>query len=192
MRNKQFLLLLALSILALCPQTALGDEIIVDNASAVWDLTLDDATDVDHLVGDPGVFVTKYADTFSYFTLENATSIGRLFGEPGVFVTKYADAFVYHLLEDAVDVQHLVGEPGVMVTKYADAFRYEDLVEPFDSCRWDINEDGITNYLDAAYIGIHYGETSTEPYPRYDINEDGVVNYLDAAYIGIHYGEVTH
>jgi parallel beta-helix repeat protein len=57
--------------------------------------------------------------------------------------------------------------------------------------RYDINEDGITNYLDAAYIGIHYGEVTTEPYPRYDINEDGVVNYLDAAYIGIHYGEVT-
>ena len=57
--------------------------------------------------------------------------------------------------------------------------------------RWDINEDGITNYLDAAYIGIHYGEVTTEPYPRYDINEDGVVNYLDAAYIGIHYGETS-
>lgn len=27
--------------------------------------------------------------------------------------------------------------------------------------RWDINEDGITNYLDAAYIGIHYGEVTS-------------------------------
>jgi hypothetical protein len=130
MQNKLLLALLALCILALCPQTALGDGIIVDNASAVWNLTLDDATEVDHLVGEPGVFVTKYADTFSYFTLENATAIGRLIGEPGVFVTKYADAFVYYSLEDALDVQHLVGEPGVMVTKYADAFVYQGLEVP--------------------------------------------------------------
>jgi hypothetical protein len=131
MRNKPFLLLLTLCIFVICPQTALGDGIIVDNASAVWELTLDDATDVDPLVGEPGVFVTKYADTFSYFLLENATAIGRLFGEPGVFVTKYADVFVYHLLEDATNVQHLVGEPGVMVTKYADAFVYQVLAPPF-------------------------------------------------------------
>jgi hypothetical protein len=101
MQSKLLLALLALGILVMCPQTALGDGIIVDNASAVWDLTLDDATDVDHLIG-----------------------------EPGVFVTKYADAFVYYSLEDALDVQHLVGEPGVMVTKYADAFVYQGLEVP--------------------------------------------------------------
>ena len=56
---------------------------------------------------------------------------------------------------------------------------------------WDINEDGVTDYKDAAYIGIHYGETTSEPYPRYDINKDGTVDYKDAAYIGIHYGEVS-
>jgi hypothetical protein len=56
---------------------------------------------------------------------------------------------------------------------------------------WDINEDGKTDYLDAAFIGIHYGETTSEPYPRYDINKDGKVDYLDAAFIGIHYGEVS-
>ena len=129
MRNELFLTLLAVGILALSPHTALGAGIIVDNASVVWDVTLDDATDVDHLVGEPGVYVTKYADTFSYFLLENA-AIGRLFGEPGVFVTKYADVFVYHLLEDAGNVQHLVGEPGVMVTRYADTFTYECLEVP--------------------------------------------------------------
>jgi hypothetical protein len=130
MQNKILLALLTLGVLVMCPQTALGDGIIVDNASAVWDLTLDDATDVDPLVGEPGVFVTKYADTFSYFTLENATAIGRLFGEPGVFVTKYADAFVYYSLENAWEVQHLVGEPGVFVTKYADTFVYQGLEVP--------------------------------------------------------------
>lgn len=56
---------------------------------------------------------------------------------------------------------------------------------------WDINQDGKTDYLDAAFIGIHYGETTSEPYPRYDINKDGKVDYLDAAFIGIHYGEVA-
>jgi hypothetical protein len=55
--------------------------------------------------------------------------------------------------------------------------------------KWDINEDGKVDYLDAAYIGIHYGETTSEPYPAWDINEDGKVDYLDAAYIGIHYGD---
>ena len=70
-------------------------------------------------------------------------------------------------------------------------YSYGDLPTPSPYPKWDINEDGITNYLDAAYIGIHYGEVTTEPYPRYDINKDGVVNYLDAAYIGIHYGEST-
>jgi hypothetical protein len=133
MQNKLFLLLLAFGILVLCPQIALGDEIIVEDAEAVWNLTLDNATEVEHLVGEPGVMVTKYADAFSYFMLENATAIGRLFGEPSVMVTKYADAFVYHLLEDAAEVEHLVGEPGVMVTKYADTFTYEGLeAPPFD------------------------------------------------------------
>ena len=42
MKNK--LLLLIFGILVLCPQIALGDEIIVEGADAVWDLTLDNAT----------------------------------------------------------------------------------------------------------------------------------------------------
>jgi hypothetical protein len=55
--------------------------------------------------------------------------------------------------------------------------------------KWDINGDSVINYLDAAFIGIHYGETTSEPYPAWDINEDGKVDYLDAAFIGIHYGD---
>ena len=47
----------------------------------------------------------------------------------------------------------------------------------------------MIDYKDAAYIGIHYGETTGEPYPAWDINKDGITNYKDAAYIGIHYGE---
>jgi PKD repeat protein len=70
------------------------DSIVVEDAEAVWDLTIQDTPDVDYLVGEPGVMVTKYADTFSYFSLDNATAIGRLHGEPGVMVTKYADTFM--------------------------------------------------------------------------------------------------
>jgi hypothetical protein len=156
MQSKLLLALLALGILVMCPQTALGDGIIVDNASAVWDLTLDDATDVDHLIGEPGVFVTKYADTFSYFTLENATAIGRLFGESGVFVTKYADAFVYYSLEDAEeDVQHLVGEPGVFVTKYADTFVYQGLEVPPFTPSFEYFDTGEGTY--PSISGTHNG-----------------------------------
>ena len=101
MKNKIFLLFLIFGIVALCPQIAFGDEIIVENADAVWNSTLDNATEVKHLVG-----------------------------EPGVMVTKYADAFIYYLLKEAIEIHHLVGEPGVMVTKYADTFIYEGLTAP--------------------------------------------------------------
>jgi len=101
MKNKIFLLFLIFGIVALCPQIAFGDEIIVENADAVWNSTLDNATEVKHLIG-----------------------------EPGVMVTKYADAFIYYLLKEAIEIHHLVGEPGVMVTKYADTFIYEGLTAP--------------------------------------------------------------
>ena len=172
MWNKLLLVFLAVGILALSPQIALGDEILVVNASPVWDLTLDDATDVDHLIGEPGVFVTKYADAFSYFLLENATAIGRLFGEPGVMVTKYADAFVYHLLEDATEVQHLVGEPGVMVTKYADAFVYEGLAAP----TFDINVTGYFDTGEGTYPSISGTHNGTIK-PSSNINVSTLYTY---------------
>ena len=58
MQNK-ILLLLIFGIIAACPQVALGDEIVVEDAETVWNLTLDDATAVEHIVGEPGVMVTK-------------------------------------------------------------------------------------------------------------------------------------
>ena len=140
---------LVLSIVVLCPQIVLGDEIIVEDAETVWNLTLDDATDVEPLVGEPGVMVTKYADTFTYYLLENATDVGRLVGEPGVMVTKYADTFTYYLLENATDVGRLVGEPGVMVTKYADTFTYYPL-EDATEVNHLVGEPGVmvTKYAD--------------------------------------------
>ena len=124
----------------------LGDEIIVVDADTVWNLTLDNATSIGRLVGEPGVMVTKYADTFTYYLLENATEIGRLVGEPGVMVTKYADTFSYYHLENATDVHRLVGEPGVMVTRYADTFTYLDLMSPpFDFTKPLIYDVTVTN-----------------------------------------------
>ena len=94
MRTK-CLVLLILGIIALCPQVAFGSEIIVEGADAVYDLGLDDATEVGHLVGAPGVIVSDYADAFAIYPLEDAASVGRLVGAPGVIVSDYADAFMY-------------------------------------------------------------------------------------------------
>ena len=85
-------LLISIILLALaCSPTALADTIVVKYADTVWNIALDDATDVDRLVGEPDVMVVKYADAFSYRSLENATEVDRLAGEPGVIVVKYAD-----------------------------------------------------------------------------------------------------
>jgi len=126
MQNK--LLLISAILLALtCSPIAFADEIIVTDAGAIWNLTLDDATDVNRLVGDPGVMVARYADAIIYKPLENATEVDRLVGEPDVMVVKYADAFTYQPLENATSVGRLVGEPGVMVVNYADAISYQPL-----------------------------------------------------------------
>ncbi|CAD7774735.1 hypothetical protein FHEFKHOI_01634 [Candidatus Methanoperedenaceae archaeon GB50] len=133
-----------------------GNEIIVAEADTVWNLTLDNATSIGRLVGEPGVMVTKYADTLTYYLLENATSVGRLVGEPGVMVTKYADTLTYYLLENATSVGRLVGEPGVMVTKYADTLTYY-LLENATSVGRLVGEPGvmITRYADTfSYSGL--------------------------------------
>ncbi|MCX9083989.1 MAG: hypothetical protein OIN87_04220 [Candidatus Methanoperedens sp.] len=108
-------------------QIALAAEINVTDASYVWNMTLENATEVNHLIGEPDVMVVKYADVISYQPLENATEVNHLVGEPGVMVVKYADVISYQPLENATQVNHLVGEPGVMVVKYADVISYQPL-----------------------------------------------------------------
>ena len=118
----------AIILLALtCSPLAIADEIVVVDADNVWDLTLDNATDVGHLVGEPNVVVVKYADTISYKSLENATDVSRLVGEPGVMVVRYADAISYKSLDNATDVGRLQGEAHVIAVKYADSINYIDL-----------------------------------------------------------------
>ena len=125
MQNKLMILLIVL--ISGFSQLALAEEINVTDADYVGNFTLDNVTNVNHLVGEPGVMVVKYADAISYTLLANATSVNHLAGEPGVMVVKYADSISYTPLENATSVNHSVGEPGVMVVKYADAISYTPL-----------------------------------------------------------------
>ena len=59
---------------------------------------------------------------------------------------------------------------------------------------YDINNDGVVNYLDVSSLVSHYGNiVPTRPRNasdyRYDINGDGIVNYLDVSSLVSHYGE---
>ncbi len=87
----KLLLLPAILLALVCTPIAFADEIVVVDADNVWDLTLDDAADVSHLDGEPGVMVVRYADIITYKPLENATEVDRLVGDPDVIVVKYAD-----------------------------------------------------------------------------------------------------
>ena len=133
MQNKG-LIFLIISLFS-CLPVSFAEEISVIDADTTWNLTLDNATDVGRLSGDPGVIVVKYADSFSYKSLDNPADIGRLDGECGVIVVKYADAISYKPLDNPADIVHLVGEPGVMVVKYADAISYKPMLG-FDSSDW--------------------------------------------------------
>ncbi|PXF56628.1 MAG: hypothetical protein C4B59_16615 [Candidatus Methanogaster sp.] len=107
---------------------ALADEIMVADADAIWNLTLDEFHYTN--IG-TDVMVVKYADAISYKSLVNATSIERLppGEEPGVMVVRYADAIAYKPLENATEVERLVGEPDVIVVKYADVRREMEFVK---------------------------------------------------------------
>lgn len=60
---------------------------------------------------------------------------------------------------------------------------------------WDINHDGVDNYLDVSMLVSHYGETVPTRPPRawgdyrWDITGDGNVNYLDVSMLVTYYGE---
>jgi hypothetical protein len=56
--------------------------------------------------------------------------------------------------------------------------------------RWDINADGIVNFVDLTILSAHWLETTTPPYPAYDINEDGTVNFVDLTILSAHWLEV--
>jgi len=121
-------LLLFLLLLVLSANIAVAENIIDIDAEVTLNLTLENATIVGRLDGEPELLVVKYADVISYQPLDNATSVGRLDGEPDVIVVKYADAISYQPLDNATSVGRLDGEPDVIVVKYADAISYQSLV----------------------------------------------------------------
>ncbi len=183
MRTKTLLSLTILLALA-CSPTALADTIVVKYADTVWNLALDDATDVGRLVGEPDVIVVKYADAFSYRSLENATEVERLVGEPGVMVVRYADAIAYKPLENATEVDRLVGEPGVIVVKYADTVTssFSQLMHPWDlPPKGDLNGDSILTPADAA-IALRIAASGGWD-ANADVSDDGSVTSLDALMI---------
>ena len=179
------LLLIPAILLALtCSPIALAAEIVVVDADNVWDLTLDDATDVDRLVGEPDIMVVKYADAFSYKSLEDAAAVERLVGEPGVMVVRYADAITYKPLENATEVDRLDGEPGVIVVKYADTVTssFSPLAHPWDlPPKGDLNGDGRLTPADAA-IALQLAASGGWD-ANADVSGDGRVTSLDALMI---------
>jgi len=149
-------LLIAIILLALaCSPTAFADTIVVKYADTVWNLALDDATDVDRLVGEPGVMVVRYADAIAYKPLENATEVDRLVGEPGVIVVKYADTVTSSL---------------------------SPLVHPWDlPPKGDLNGDRRLTPADAA-IALQLAASGGWD-ANADVSGDGSVTSLDALMI---------
>ena len=178
------LLISAILLALICSPIVFADEIVVVDADNVWNLTLDNATDVDRLVGEPDIMVVKYADAFSYKSLEDAAEVERLVGEPGVMVVKYADVIAYKPLENATEVDRLVGEPGVIVVKYADTVTssFSPLVHPWDlPQKGDLNGDGRLTPADAA-IALRIAASGGWDLDA-DVSGDGSVTSLDALMI---------
>lgn len=44
---------------------------------------------------------------------------------------------------------------------------------------YDINGDGIIDFIDYEIVRQHFSENTSSPYPNWDVNSDGVVNILD-------------
>jgi len=163
---------------------ALADEIMVVDADAIWNLTLENATSVNPISGEPNVIVVKYADTLLHKSLENAAEVERLVGEPGVMVVRYADVIAYKPLENATEVDRLVGEPGIIVVKYADTVTssFSPLVHPWDlPPKGDLNADGRLTPADAA-IALQLAASGVWD-ANADVSGDGSVTSLDALMI---------
>ena len=178
------LLIPAILLVLICSPIVFADEVVVVDADNVWNLTLDNATDVDRLVGEPDLMVVKYADVFSYKSLEDAAEVERLDGEPGVMVVRYADVIAYKSLENATEVDRLVGEPGVIVVKYADTIKssFSPLAHPWNlPPKGDLNGDGRLTPADSA-IALQIAAIGGWDIDA-DVSGDGSVTSLDALMI---------
>jgi len=54
---------------------------------------------------------------------------------------------------------------------------------------WDLNQDGVVDYLDASILVNDYGKSGPAGWIMADIDDNGIVNYLDASILVTHYGE---
>jgi hypothetical protein len=104
--------------------------------------------------------VVTYADTFSYKSLENATEVERLAGEPGVMVVRYADAIAYKPLEAVTEVYRLVGEPDVIVVKYADVHREMEFVKGIYILNLIINSPENDDFIPTPTVVVRGTATS--------------------------------
>jgi hypothetical protein len=55
--------------------------------------------------------------------------------------------------------------------------------------QWDINLDGVVNYLEVSLVIGNYGRTGSRGWIPSDINDDGKINYLEISTIVSHYGQ---
>lgn len=52
---------------------------------------------------------------------------------------------------------------------------------------YDINLDGVVNFLEVSIVVSHYGEYGARGWISTDINDDGIINYLEISVIVAHY-----
>ena len=54
---------------------------------------------------------------------------------------------------------------------------------------WDINLDGVVNYLEVSLMVGNYCKTGERGWIPSDINDDGLINYIDVSFVVSHYGD---
>jgi len=89
------------------------------------------------------------------------------------------------LVNDTWYTVNVLADDGNATTQENYTFR----TRPSEYPKWDITEDGCTNYLDISALVSHYGESGVPDWIPEDIIEDGIINYLDVSSLVSHYGE---
>ena len=82
-------------------------------------------------------------------------------------------------MDDAIYTNKTANASGFLsfnYTNYTDAGSTHNFKWTLNVPGYDINQDGIVNILDLNYIGQHYGEVTSSPYPTYDVDQNGIVD----------------
>jgi hypothetical protein len=72
----------------------------------------------------------------------------------------------------------------------ADDEQILDIKSDYYGPLWDINHNGVTDYLDISSLSSHYGQSGSYNWIRDDINDNLMVDYLDVSMLSTHYGEI--